>query len=109
MEHWRALELWKDPKYLIKKAGIRTVPIEIGSRYTEEDWSQRLITFSDFIQSHVTKHNDEVGYLAQHQLFDQVDNFFFFFEISISLCFRFFIACLLPQNPGNFLLSFKMS
>lgn len=73
IDHWRALTLWKDPNYLIKTAGIRTVPIELGSKYTEEDWSQHLISFSEFIRSHVTKENKQVGYLAQHQLFDQVN------------------------------------
>ncbi|XP_015119754.1 bifunctional peptidase and arginyl-hydroxylase JMJD5 isoform X2 [Diachasma alloeum] len=72
IDHWKALTLWKDPNYLIKIAGTRTVPIEIGSKYTEEDWCQHLITLSDFIKSHVTKNNDKVGYLAQHQLFEQI-------------------------------------
>ena len=28
---------------------MRTVPVEIGSRYTDVDWSQQLITVSEFI------------------------------------------------------------
>ncbi|XP_015589895.1 jmjC domain-containing protein 5 isoform X2 [Cephus cinctus] len=72
MKHWKALELWQNPDYLIRIAGIRTVPIEIGSRYTEEDWTQHLISFSDFIRSHICGKSDKVGYLAQHQLFEQI-------------------------------------
>ncbi|XP_043684601.1 lysine-specific demethylase 8 [Vespula pensylvanica] len=72
MKHWNALHLWQDINYLNKIAGSRTVPIEIGSRYTEEDWSQDLITFSEFLQSHIIKNTPKVGYLAQHQLFDQI-------------------------------------
>ncbi|KAF7994376.1 hypothetical protein HCN44_003848 [Aphidius gifuensis] len=72
MKHWKALELWKDPKYLINIAGIRTVPIEVGSRYTDEDWSQCLVTFADFIKSHMSKDSKTIGYLAQHQLFEQI-------------------------------------
>lgn len=72
MKHWNALHLWQDIDYLNKIAGSRTVPIEIGSRYTEEDWSQDLIIFSEFLQSHIIKNTQKVGYLAQHQLFDQV-------------------------------------
>ncbi|XP_043485810.1 lysine-specific demethylase 8 [Polistes fuscatus] len=72
MKHWNALHLWQDIDYLNKIAGSRTVPIEIGSRYTEEDWSQSLITFSEFLQSHIIKATQNVGYLAQHQLFDQI-------------------------------------
>ncbi|KAJ8675645.1 hypothetical protein QAD02_011431 [Eretmocerus hayati] len=72
LSHWRALHLWKDAEYLEKIAGHRTVPIEIGSKYTEDDWSQSLVTFSEFLKTHITKKNERVGYLAQHQLFDQI-------------------------------------
>ena len=34
-------------------AGPRTVPVEMGVRYTDEDWSQKLMTLSDFIDKHV--------------------------------------------------------
>lgn len=70
--HWRALTLWKDPNYLYTVMGFRTVPIEIGSSYTEEDWTQRLVNFSDFLQEYIIADSNEVGYLAQHQLFEQV-------------------------------------
>lgn len=75
MGHWKALDLWSDPEYLLRTAGIRTVPIEIGSRYTEEDWTQRLVSFSEFLESYVLSDDRGslgVGYLAQHGLFDQV-------------------------------------
>ncbi|XP_032662620.1 bifunctional peptidase and arginyl-hydroxylase JMJD5 isoform X3 [Odontomachus brunneus] len=72
MRHWKALTLWKNPDYLHKIAGSRTIPIEIGSRYTEEDWTQHLVSFSEFLRKHVITSNSQVGYLAQHQLFEQV-------------------------------------
>ena len=53
-------------------AGNRIVPIEIGSRYTDENWSQQLLSFSEFLQKYVLTECDQVGYLAQHQLFEQV-------------------------------------
>jgi hypothetical protein len=74
ISHWKALHLWKDIHYLQKVVGNRTVPIEIGSRYTDDDWTQSLLIFSDFLKSHISSKNDKVGYLAQHQLFDQVYN-----------------------------------
>ncbi|KYN17381.1 Ankyrin-2 [Trachymyrmex cornetzi] len=74
MNHWKALTLWKNPNYLNKIAGSRTVPIEVGSRYTEEDWTQHLVNFSEFLQKHIIATNSEVGYLAQHQLFEQADD-----------------------------------
>nr|A8E534.1 RecName: Full=Lysine-specific demethylase 8; AltName: Full=JmjC domain-containing protein 5; AltName: Full=Jumonji domain-containing protein 5 [Danio rerio]AAI53447.1 Zgc:173863 protein [Danio rerio] len=59
--------------YLRTVAGCRTVPIEVGSKYTDEEWSQKLITVNDFIDRYITgTEEDGVGYLAQHQLFDQV-------------------------------------
>lgn len=41
--------------YLKSVAGYRTVPVELGSRYTAEEWSQKLMTVADFIDNHVTK------------------------------------------------------
>lgn len=38
--------------YLIKLAGDRTVPIELGSRYSDDDWTQKLMTISDFVQQY---------------------------------------------------------
>lgn len=34
-------------------AGCRTVPVEVGSRYTDEAWSQTLITVSEFIDRYI--------------------------------------------------------
>ena len=39
--------------YLKLIAGSRTVPVELGSRYTDEDWSQKLMTLSEFIDRYV--------------------------------------------------------
>jgi [protein]-arginine 3-hydroxylase / protease len=62
-------------------AGKRTVPIEVGSKYTDESWSQKLMTIEEFIHKFIltnadnsTKtNNPSRGYLAQHPLFDQVN------------------------------------
>ncbi|KAH9489752.1 Lysine-specific demethylase 8 [Bulinus truncatus] len=71
---WPALTTRKwSLEYLRSVAGCRTVPVEIGARYTEEDWTQKLITINELIDMYIT---DPViktkAYLAQHQLFDQV-------------------------------------
>ena len=52
------------------------MPVELGSRYTD-DWSQKLMKLSDFIDGFVKNPQNNcginpVGYLAQHPLFDQV-------------------------------------
>ncbi|KAL6102582.1 kdm8 [Pungitius sinensis] len=75
IEHWPALNRrpWS-LEYLRDVAGCRTVPVEVGSRYTDEEWSQTLLTLNDFIDRHVVKEEgaEGPGYLAQHQLFDQI-------------------------------------
>ncbi|XP_018560601.1 lysine-specific demethylase 8 [Lates calcarifer] len=75
IDHWPALNEhpWSI-EYLRSVAGCRTVPIEVGSRYTDEEWSQTLLTVNEFIDRYILN-KDEVkglGYLAQHQLFDQI-------------------------------------
>nr|CAD7264886.1 unnamed protein product [Timema shepardi] len=74
MDHWPALSRWQDLNYIKMAAGPRTVPIELGDHYVSPDWSQKLMTVSEFVDKHVLKEGGglEVGYLAQHQLFDQV-------------------------------------
>eukprot|EP00026_Physarum_polycephalum_P005170 Phypoly_transcript_05200.p1 GENE.Phypoly_transcript_05200~~Phypoly_transcript_05200.p1 ORF type:complete len:411 (-),score=58.03 Phypoly_transcript_05200:13-1245(-) len=82
MDHWPALNQrdWSDLEYLKKVAGMRTVPIEVGKTYLEETWSQKLMTFGDFIDQHVDPDKgpnsasgpNATGYLAQTQLFDQI-------------------------------------
>lgn len=74
MDHWPALKNWKQLDYLLAVAGERTVPIEIGSHYTNENWSQDLVKFKDFLnrQLSVDKPCDRIEYLAQHNLFDQI-------------------------------------
>ena len=61
-------------EYIKQIAGCRTVPIEIGSKYTEESWSQSLMTVKEFIEKYIELKDKStpVGYLAQHQLFDQI-------------------------------------
>jgi [protein]-arginine 3-hydroxylase / protease len=59
--------------YLIRLAGERTVPIELGKHYVHENWSQKLLKFEDFIKNYIlTDETATVGYLAQHELFDQI-------------------------------------
>lgn len=74
INHWPALEKWKDLNYLTEKAGSRTVPVELGSQYTSDNWSQSLMKFEEFVQNHVLSTNSDSDkvYLAQHDLFDQI-------------------------------------
>lgn len=72
INHWPALHKWKDQNYFIKLAGPRTVSIEIGSKYTDSDWTQKLITIEEFIDQYIYESHGPTGYLAQYQLFDQI-------------------------------------
>jgi lysine-specific demethylase 8 len=72
MKHWPAISKWKDLNYLIKLAGARLVPVEIGSSYADAEWSQKLITLEEFIKNRIVQKNEKPAYLAQHQLFNQV-------------------------------------
>nr|XP_010959298.1 bifunctional peptidase and arginyl-hydroxylase JMJD5 [Camelus bactrianus]XP_045377073.1 bifunctional peptidase and arginyl-hydroxylase JMJD5 [Camelus bactrianus] len=70
-DHWPCMKKWS-LEYIQEVAGCRTVPVEVGSRYTDEEWSQTLMTVSEFISKYIVNEPRDVGYLAQHQLFDQI-------------------------------------
>ena len=74
LSHWPCMSTRRwDLQYLCKIAGCRTVPIEIGSKYTDSDWKQELMLLSDFVEEYVTSENPpSIAYLAQHSLFDQI-------------------------------------
>lgn len=50
---------------------MRTVPVEIGSRYTDDDWSQQLMTISEFIKRFVNVSENVIPYNVSYLLFDQ--------------------------------------
>lgn len=73
---WPALNErpWHSTHYLRTVSGPgRVVPVEIGSDYRTDDWSQVLMGWDDFVTS-LTQPSDEVLYLAQHSLFLQFPN-----------------------------------
>uniref|UniRef100_A0A182MYC5 JmjC domain-containing protein n=1 Tax=Anopheles dirus TaxID=7168 RepID=A0A182MYC5_9DIPT len=80
IDDWPAMERWHDPNYLLTVAGERTVPIEIGSQYSSDDWSQKLMKFREFIEQSICSEasapadgsEHRAAYLAQHDLFDQI-------------------------------------
>ncbi|RUS17504.1 hypothetical protein BC937DRAFT_89897 [Endogone sp. FLAS-F59071] len=95
--HWPAFHPprnWSDPSYLLSIASDRVVPVEIGSRYTDDVWTQRMMRFGDFVNQYVLKGEDNherketdtnsplasstppppqpIAYLAQHDLLSQI-------------------------------------
>ena len=63
--NWPALEKWSF-EYLWEKFKGRTVPIEEGAKYTDENWGQRLRKFDDFLNSF--KDKNIKSYLAQKRV-----------------------------------------
>jgi hypothetical protein len=78
ISHWLALSLWKRPSHLLKRTlnGTRIVPIELGSTYVSESWSQKLVPFSTFLRQHLLQTTEDKGYLAQHDLLSQIPGFY---------------------------------
>ncbi|XP_047979687.1 lysine-specific demethylase JMJ30-like isoform X2 [Salvia hispanica] len=74
MDHWPATDRWSDMNYIKKVAGFRTVPVEVGRNYLSSDWKQELITISEFLERIQSGDSSPTSttYLAQHQLFDQI-------------------------------------
>lgn len=75
MDHWPAVTKWIQPRYLLRVASHRIVPIEVGSNYTKETWSQDMVKFQDFFRRQLiddVQSADRIEYLAQHNLFDQI-------------------------------------
>ncbi|XP_039696109.1 bifunctional peptidase and arginyl-hydroxylase JMJD5 isoform X2 [Pteropus medius] len=52
VDHWPCMRKWS-LEYIQEIAGCRTVPVEVGSRYTDEEWSQRLMTVSEFVGQYI--------------------------------------------------------
>jgi len=72
MTDWPALSSWSTSR-LVNLSGPRTVPVEIGGRYTDDDWTQQLMTVDQFVEQFMSSDSSgRIGYLAQHQLLDQV-------------------------------------
>lgn len=73
-QQWPALRRWGLP-YFRRVAGARIVPVEVGARYTDSDWYQRLMTLDEYFTAYVSGRSEEsrlTGYLAQHHLLDQI-------------------------------------
>ena len=79
---WPALEDWSVDFFKVN-FGFRTIPVEIGKRYTDDSWTQTLMTLSEFITKFIEEKNESKGYLAQHELFQQIPELKEDFEMPI--------------------------
>ncbi|KAI0350207.1 Clavaminate synthase-like protein [Trametes cingulata] len=75
LRDWPALNEhpWRSLDYLRAVAGPgRIVPVEVGSDYRSDDWSQEMMPWEDFLDSLAAPSGPRpVLYLAQHSLFKQ--------------------------------------
>lgn len=91
LEHWPATETWKSRNHWLRQTlqGRRLVPIEVGRSYTDDEWGQKIVPFRHFLdeyicpespsadengveQSTTTAYGRQTGYLAQHDLLEQI-------------------------------------
>lgn len=75
LDRWPALQRWQDAAYFygMTLGGRRLVPVEIGENYTAADYRSEVMTFRKFMELYVLDDEpEEVGYLAQHDLFTQI-------------------------------------
>jgi len=68
VSQWPAFSKWS-LEHLASTTGHRSVPVEIGSRYTDSNWTQKVLTINDFVEKCF---KGEKVYLAQHDLLEQV-------------------------------------
>ena len=94
---WPALNKWSNIEYLKSKAAGRLVPVETYDKkdatqtYLTDTWEQQVMSFGDFVDNYIVSaggpesEEEERGYLAQYQLFEQIPSLMNDIEVP-SLC-----------------------
>lgn len=85
ISHWPALDPstpgrnWDEPHYLLRRTagGRRLVPIEIGRSYTDDDWTQKIVTINAFVRDYMlhdysADSGKDRAYLAQYDIFTHI-------------------------------------
>lgn len=60
-----AIEKWSFP-FLLQELHSRTFPVEIGTKYSDENWSQKLMTFKEFIRNSEVRYSKIILKLSVH-------------------------------------------
>ncbi|MBW0485275.1 hypothetical protein O181_024990 [Austropuccinia psidii MF-1] len=92
-KNWRALTTapWESNEYLKAVAGpARVVPIEVGKNYAQDDWSQRIIEWDEFLTRLDDGDPTQLHYLAQHNIFNQ------FPSLKDDIELPYYLDCQLP-------------
>ena len=76
---WPAMELWSNWSWLSEEYGTRLVPVELGTLAScgRSRWNERIMTLAEFVDTHLAEdklavEEGVIGYLAQHNLFEQL-------------------------------------
>ena len=78
MDNWPAVSGEADQRWgfhwLVDNFGFRSVPVELGERYTDTTWTQTIMTIKEFVDKYIMDRGKgaTTGYLAQHPLLDQI-------------------------------------
>jgi hypothetical protein len=59
MTAWPALERWRDPEYLLRVAGRRTVPVEVGAHFLDPALASPLVPFGAFLRGLLLDEEEE--------------------------------------------------
>eukprot|EP01132_Coremiostelium_polycephalum_P005085 gene5085-6329_t len=92
-KNWKCMNKWNDLYYFLNEYGNRLVPIEIGHNQlysskktskSDSNWNEKIMTIKEFIENYmvpsskdsqsINTESDKVGYLAQHNLIEQLPN-----------------------------------
>ena len=89
---WPAIKLWKDPNTWLRRThgGHRLIPVEVGQKYTDKNWEQKLMKFHDFLTEFMIDPQEtatighgsgkaaspKIGYFAQHEFLRQMPGFY---------------------------------
>lgn len=69
---WEAMAKWKNFDIFREKYGHRLVPVEVGTSYLRDNWSQKLMPLGQLCENIRCKNSSELLYLAQHDIFYQI-------------------------------------
>ncbi|KAK9379515.1 uncharacterized protein V2V93DRAFT_392054 [Kockiozyma suomiensis] len=74
---WPAFQNWNSVEYLLAATnwGRRVVPVEIGSSYVSDSWSQKFCPFGELLQDWLSSSDGserDIKYMAQHDLLQQI-------------------------------------
>ncbi|KAJ3412093.1 Lysine-specific demethylase 8 [Chytridiales sp. JEL 0842] len=74
IKHWPIFSKPSIMVYLRRKIAYRWLPVELGSSYTDDAWSQKIMQGLEFVDKYMLKAEGEgvKGYMAQHNIFSQI-------------------------------------